>query len=46
VHFAAATRDGTLLHVERRFGDIGRAEVRRRSVIEALSLLKRCADEK
>jgi nicotinamide-nucleotide amidase len=44
VHFAAATRDGTLLHVERRFGDIGRAEVRRRSVIEALSLLKRCAE--
>jgi nicotinamide-nucleotide amidase len=44
VHFAAATRDGGLLHVERRFGDIGRAEVRRRSVIEALSLLKRCVE--
>ncbi|MGD9843862.1 MAG: CinA family protein [Variibacter sp.] len=45
VHFAAATRDGALLHVERRFGEIGRAEVRRRSVIEALSLLQRCALE-
>jgi nicotinamide-nucleotide amidase len=44
VHFAAATRGGILLHVERRFGDIGRAEVRRRSVLEALALLRRCAE--
>jgi nicotinamide-nucleotide amidase len=44
VHFAAATRNGTLLHVERRFGDIGRAEVRRRSVLQALELLQRCAE--
>jgi nicotinamide-nucleotide amidase len=45
VHFAAATRDGRLLHVERRYGDIGRAEVRRRSVLEALGLLRRCAEQ-
>jgi nicotinamide-nucleotide amidase len=39
VHFAAATRGGRLIHRERRFGDIGRAEVRRRSVLEALAML-------
>ncbi len=39
VHFAAATKDGALLHRERRYGDLGRAEVRRRSVEDALQLL-------
>ncbi len=39
VHFAAATKDGTLLHRERRYGDLGRAEIRRRSVADALQLL-------
>jgi nicotinamide-nucleotide amidase len=39
VHFAAAARGGPLIHRERRFGDIGRAEVRRLSVLEALSML-------
>ena len=39
VHFAAASRGGALIHCERRFGDIGRAEVRRRSVLEALAML-------
>jgi nicotinamide-nucleotide amidase len=39
VHFAAAGRDGQLRHRERRFGDIGRATVRERSVIEALDML-------
>ena len=29
VHFAAASRNGSLIHRERRFGDIGRGEVRR-----------------
>ena len=38
VHFAAATRD-RLIHREKRYGDIGRSEVRRLSVIEALDLL-------
>jgi nicotinamide-nucleotide amidase len=45
VHFAAAGRDGRLLHRERRFGDIGRAEVRERSVAEALSMLDQLASE-
>ncbi len=44
VHFAAATRGGTLIHVEQRYGDIGRAAVRRLSVLQALELLRRCAD--
>jgi nicotinamide-nucleotide amidase len=39
VHFAAAARDGRLLHREKRYGDIGRAEIRRASVIEALTML-------
>jgi len=39
VHFAAASRGGNLIHRERRFGDIGRGEVRRRSVLQALSML-------
>jgi len=41
VHFAAARRDGTTLHEEHRFGDIGRNEVRTRSVAVALNLLLR-----
>jgi nicotinamide-nucleotide amidase len=42
VHFAAAAKGLTgfrLIHREKRFGDIGRSEVRRLSVIEALSML-------
>jgi nicotinamide-nucleotide amidase len=43
VHFAAAARGGALIHRERRFGDIGRAEVRWLSVLEALSMLAELA---
>jgi nicotinamide-nucleotide amidase len=43
VHFAAASRSGRLVHHERRFGDIGRAEVRRRSVLKALAMLTELA---
>jgi nicotinamide-nucleotide amidase len=43
VHFAAASRDGKLIQRERRFGDIGRAEVRRLSVLEALAMLSELA---
>lgn len=39
VHFAAAAKDGRLIHREKRYGDPGRAEIRRLSVIEALNLL-------
>lgn len=40
VHFAAAARDGRRIHRERRFGDIGRATVRARAVVEALEMLR------
>jgi nicotinamide-nucleotide amidase len=43
VHFAAASRDGRLIHQERRFGDIGRGEVRRRSVLQAFAMLRELA---
>ncbi len=41
VHFGAHRKGGTTLHEERRFGDIGRAEVRLASVEAALMLLRR-----
>jgi nicotinamide-nucleotide amidase len=45
VHFAAARRGRAVLHLERRFGDIGRAQVRLASVREALQLILRAAGE-
>lgn len=39
VHFGLATGDG-VRHLERRYGDLGRAEIRRRAVIDALDLLE------
>jgi nicotinamide-nucleotide amidase len=45
VHFAAASRRGRLLHRERQFGDIGRAEVRRASVAQALTMLHVLAEQ-
>jgi nicotinamide-nucleotide amidase len=44
MHFAAASRDGRHAHREQRFGDIGRAEVRRRSVLVALEMLEAMAN--
>jgi nicotinamide-nucleotide amidase len=44
VHFGAASRGGQRLHRERRYGDIGRTQVRRASVIEALELLRELAE--
>ncbi len=46
VHFAAASRNGALVHAEMRYGDIGRTDVRRKSVLQALAMLKRLADAK
>jgi nicotinamide-nucleotide amidase len=43
VHFAAARR-GKTLHKEIRFGDLGRGEVRRRSVLTAFELLGELID--
>jgi nicotinamide-nucleotide amidase len=43
VHFGAARRGGRRLSNERRYGDLGRAEIRRRSVLEALAMLSELA---
>jgi len=45
VHFAAASRDGTSLHQRKLYGKIGRRRVRERSVLQALELLDRLAQE-
>jgi nicotinamide-nucleotide amidase len=44
VHFAAATRSGRLVHAEKRFGDIGRSEVRKHSVLQAFRMLHDLAE--
>ncbi len=43
VHFAAATKTGTLVEDARRYGEIGRSLVRRLTVLDALSMLERLA---
>jgi nicotinamide-nucleotide amidase len=43
VHFAAAARDGRLIHRARKFGDIGRRKVRLKSVDQALAMLAQLA---
>lgn len=40
VHFACRRPDGTTIHVERRFGDLGRDGVRMAAVEQALALLE------
>lgn len=44
VHFAVASRDGTTMHDAKRYGDIGRAEVRHKSVLQALAMLTELAE--
>ena len=46
VHFAAASRDGKLLHKEMRYGELGRIGVRRKSVLQALLMLRNLADDR
>jgi nicotinamide-nucleotide amidase len=45
VHLAAASKSGELIHREKRFGDIGRAQVRHASVVEALAMLRELAEK-
>jgi len=45
VHFACAARDGSLRHAEKRYGDIGRSQVRHQSVLQALSMLREMAEK-
>jgi nicotinamide-nucleotide amidase len=44
VHFAAVTRDGTFMHAAKRYGDIGRREVRQKAVLQTLAMLKELAE--
>lgn len=39
VHFAAVKRDGGVMHIERRFGDLGRSGVRAAALEQALEML-------
>ena len=39
VHFACAMKDAASVHVERRFGDLGRAGIRRAAILTALKML-------
>src|SRR6266851_2757606 len=45
VHFAAASRGGQLVHNERKYGDIGRSQVRRACVEQALAMLRALAEK-
>jgi len=45
VHFACAARDGSLTEVEKRYGDVGRLQVRHQSVLQSLLMLKEMADQ-
>ena len=40
MHFGLAVRDGGARHLERRYGDLGRAEIRRAAVADAVGLLE------
>ena len=44
VHFAVASRSGGLVHAEKRFGNIGRSEVRKQSVLQAFRMLHDLAE--
>jgi nicotinamide-nucleotide amidase len=45
VYFCAAARSGRTIAHDRKFGDIGRLQVRRASVLQALAMLKELADK-
>jgi nicotinamide-nucleotide amidase len=45
VHFAAVSRSRHQIDAERRYGDIGRAQVRRASVAQAIALLRELAEK-
>ena len=45
VYFCAAARSGRTIAHDRKFGDIGRSQVRRASVLQALAMLTELADQ-
>lgn len=44
VHFGAQRAGGTPRHLERRYGDLGREDIRRAAVLDALTLLLEAAE--
>ena len=45
VYFCAASRSGCVIAHDRKYGDIGRANVRRESVLQALAMLRELAEK-
>ncbi len=45
VYFCAASRSGRVIAHDRKFGDIGRSQVRRASVLQALAMLQELAEK-
>lgn len=45
VYFCAASRSGGLIVQDRKYGDIGRSNVRRESVLQALAMLRELAEK-
>jgi nicotinamide-nucleotide amidase len=45
VYFCAASRSGSVIARERKYGDIGRTRVRRESVVQALAMLRELAEK-
>jgi len=45
VFFCAASRSGRVIEHDRKYGDIGRANVRHRSVLQALAMLQKLAEK-
>ena len=43
VHFGCARRDGAAIHIERRFGDLGRSGIRRAAIVQALEMFEAAA---
>jgi nicotinamide-nucleotide amidase len=44
VHFAVASRNGKLVHAEKQFGNVGRSQVRKLSVLQAFAMLHEMAE--
>ena len=44
VHFAVASRNGKLAHAEKQFGNVGRSQVRKLSVLQAFAMLHEMAE--
>ena len=45
VYFCAASRSGRVIAHDRKYGDVGRSNVRRESVLQALAMLRELAEK-